>query len=99
MVDFKFIPVPTEDYDALGIGPDTVIQTSINDNGDLVVHVVTGEELEEFVCDGDCDGCPLAEADCDGECLSCPCYANCDDSDYTPPKGTHKPFSNRRGDF
>jgi len=58
MVDFKFIPVPTEDYDALGIGPDTVIQTSINDNGDLVVHVVTGEELEEFVCDGDCDGCP-----------------------------------------
>ena len=95
MESIKFIPVPSEDYDTLGIGPDTVLQTSMNENGDLVIHVVTGEELEEFVCDGNCDSCPVAETDCDSECLSCPCYANCADSDCIP-EGVCKSHGARR---
>ena len=91
MAEFKFLPIPTEDYDALGITADTVLQTGFNENGDLVIHAVTGEELEEFVCNGNCRSCPLADIDCDGECLSCPCYANCDDSDFTFPEGSAFP--------
>ena len=98
MADFKFIPVPAEEYDALGITADTVLQTGINESGDLVVHIITGEELEEFVCDGVCESCLLRDIDCDGECLSCPCYANCDDSDYKPPKGATS-HCGRREDF
>lgn len=89
MAQFKFIPIPAEDYDAWcsangthGIGPDTILETYITDDGALIVRRVTGEDLEEFICDGDCDSCPVADTDCDGDCLSCPCYACCDDSDY-----------------
>ena len=51
MVDFKFLPIPAEDYDALNISESSVIQTHLNDNGDLVIHLVSKEDLEEFVCD------------------------------------------------
>jgi len=87
MAEFKHIPIPSEEYDALGMSEDSVLQTGINGNGDLVVHVVTDDDMEEFVCDGDCGSCPLRDIDCDGECLSCPCYASCDDSDYVTSGG------------
>ena len=96
MSEFMFLPIPAEDYDALGISAGAVLQTSLNERGDLIIHVVTDDELEEFVCNGDCGSCPLADSDCDGECLSCPCYANCDDSDYTLPEGMCKSHGNRR---
>jgi len=87
MAQFKFLPVPAEDYDALGIGPDTILETSITGKGARLIRRVTGEDLEEFVCDGICDACPVADTDCDGECFGCPCYACCDDSGYTPKNG------------
>ena len=62
---------------------------------DIRVRKVTGEDLEEFVCSGDCDSCPVAETDCDGECFSCPCYANCEDSEYFR-EGVCKSHGNRR---
>jgi hypothetical protein len=110
MAEYQFLPPPTEDYkawlaanDCPGVTADTMLQTSLNGNGDLVFHIVIGEDLEEFVCDGDCESCPVADSDCDGECLSCPCYANCEDSDYTLPEGMCKSHGNRRdslpGDF
>lgn len=87
MAQFKFLPIPSEEYDALGISPNTILETRITDDGALIVRRVSGKDLEEFVCDGDCDFCPVADTDCDGDCLSCPCYACCDDSDYTPKEG------------
>jgi len=98
MAQFKFLPIPAEDYDALGIDSGTILETSITDDGTLTVRKVTGEDLEEFICNGDCDGCPVADTDCDGECFSCPCYACCDDSDYDPPKKERvcKSHGNRR---
>lgn len=83
MEKFKLIPIPAEDYDALGICPDTILETYITEDGALIVRRVTNDDLEEFVCDGNCDSCPIAENDCDGDCFSCPCYACCDDSNYT----------------
>ena len=84
MAEFKFLSIPAEDYEARGIGPGTVLETRLTDDGMLIIRCVTDEDTEEFVCVGDCYHCPVAETDCDGECLSCPCYACCDDSDYTP---------------
>ena len=84
MAHFKLLPIPAEDYDALGLTDNTILETHITDDGALVIRKVTGEDLEEFICDGNCEACPVADTDCDGECLSCPCYACCDDSDYTP---------------
>jgi len=48
MSEFKFFPIPAEDYDALGIGPDTILETSINDNGVLMIRVVSDEDLDDF---------------------------------------------------
>ena len=84
MANFKFIPIPAEDYDALGLTPDTILETRVTDDGALIVRPVDAVDLEEFVCDGDCDECPVAYNDCDYDCLSCPCYACCMDSDYKP---------------
>ncbi len=84
MSEFKFLPIPAEDYDALGIGPDTVLETRLTEEGVLIVRALTDDDMDEFACDGDCQSCPVAEVDCDGECFSCPCYANCDDSDFEP---------------
>ena len=83
MAKFKLLPIPAEDYDALGINSDTVLETYITDDGALIIRKVTDEILEELICDGDCDCCPVAEYDCDGVCFSCPCYPYCDDSNHT----------------
>jgi hypothetical protein len=103
MAEFRFLPVPAEDYEAWkaannipGVTADTVLQTSLNGRGDLVFHIVADEEMEDLVCNGDCEDCPLRDIDCDGECLACPCYANCEDSDYTLPEGMCKSHGNRR---
>lgn len=98
MAQFKCLPIPAEDYDALGIGPETILETRFTDDGALIVRKVTAQNLEEFACDGNCDSCPVAETDCGGDCFSCPCYANCDDSDYDSPKkeGVCKSHGTRR---
>lgn len=99
MSQIRLIPIPAEEYDALGIGPDTILETRINDDGALIICKVTEEDLEEFVCDGDCDSCPVAESDCDGDCFGCPCYACCDDSEYRMREdGICKSHGDRRGE-
>ena len=90
MAQIKFIPIPAEDYDALGINADTILETRVTNDGALIIRAVTDEDLEEFVCDGDCCSCPVADTDCDGDCFSCPCYACCDDSDYDGECRLHK---------
>jgi hypothetical protein len=68
MAEFRFLPVPAEDYEAWkaaghfpGFTADTVLQTSLGERGDLVFHIVADEELESFVCNGDCGSCPVAD--------------------------------------
>jgi hypothetical protein len=95
MAEYKFIPVPAEDFDALGININTVIQTYITEDGALVIRPVKEEDMEEFICDGDCSECPVSRTDCDGDCFSCPCYANCEDSEYLK-EGACKSHGDRR---
>lgn len=87
MAKFKLLPIPAQDYDALGITVDTVIETRITDDGLLVVRTVFDDDLDRFVCDGDCDDCPIDGSDCDRECSDCPCHASCDDSNLIKEEG------------
>ena len=61
MTEFKQISIPAEDYDALGIGSDTVLETYVTDDGALVIRVVTDEDLDSLICGDDCEGCPIRE--------------------------------------
>ncbi|MCL2213248.1 MAG: hypothetical protein FWB93_05415 [Oscillospiraceae bacterium] len=58
---FKLLPIPSEDYDALGITPNSTVETYIDHNGALVIRVVSNENLEDFECNGKCDCCPMQE--------------------------------------
>jgi hypothetical protein len=96
MAEFMLIPIPAEDYNALGITPNSILQTYVTPDGTLQIRAVSPGELEEFVCGGDCESCPVAVTDCDGECFACLCYANCGDSDYLPQEGACKSQGSRR---
>lgn len=70
-------PIPCELLDEIGLGEMEVIQMSVA-NDKLIIEKA---HTEGFVCDGDCNGCPLAELDCDGDCESCPCSSWCEESE------------------
>lgn len=74
---FLLLPVPLEDCIAAGIRENCVLQT-YTENGKLVISTVPAED---FVCNGDCESCPIAESDCNGDCENCPCFDDCDDAE------------------
>jgi hypothetical protein len=82
MADFKFLAIPAEDYDALGIDGDTVLQTYFDEQGRYIIQPTTPDDTEDFACNGDCEACPVAETECDHDCQACPCYVLCVDSDW-----------------
>lgn len=43
--------------------------------------IESAEVPEDFVCEGDCENCPLNEMDCDGNCEDCPCSGECEDAE------------------
>lgn len=49
-------------------------------DGDKIVIKVL-KDTGNFVCDGDCENCPIAETDCNGDCKNCPCFKECDDAE------------------
>ena len=57
MNQYRLLPVPAEDYDALGITPDSILETRVTDAGSLIVRAVTNDDLEDFICDDNCFGC------------------------------------------
>lgn len=75
---FALLSVPTELLEEAGICEGCLMQMSVAD-GMLIIEAV--EDLSDFVCDGDCDSCPVAEIDCDGDCENCPCADDCEESE------------------
>jgi len=59
MEEFKLIPIPAEDYDALGITPNSVLETCVTDSNALIVRVVKNEDMVDLVCGNDCECCPM----------------------------------------
>ncbi|MCQ4022415.1 MULTISPECIES: hypothetical protein [unclassified Ruminococcus] len=76
--DFVLLPVPLDDLIASGIDLDGVIQTSAGDGRIIIENVA---DMADFICDGDCESCPMSEIDCDGDCGNCPCFADCDEAE------------------
>lgn len=74
---FVLLPVPLEDCVAAGIYEGCILQ-SYTENGRLIISRVT---KEDFICDNDCESCPIADVDCDGDCRNCPCVNNCEDAE------------------
>ena len=82
MAQFRFIPIPAEDYEALGVSADRILQTYFTEDGALMIRAVDEDELADYVCGGDCEKCPLSDDVCDGDCESCPCYINGEDDEH-----------------
>ena len=74
---FVLLPVPLEDCAAAGICEGCILQ-SYTENGRLIISRVT---KEDFICDNDCESCPMSDVDCDGDCRNCPCVNNCEDAE------------------
>lgn len=75
---YILIPVPLEDVIDAELDLSGIIQTTVAD-GKIIIE--TPDISGEYVCDGDCESCPLNETDCDGDCENCPCNESCDESE------------------
>ena len=50
------------------------------EKGKVTMEKISPEDMN-FVCDGNCEGCPMLLLDCTGERAACPCNQNCDESE------------------
>lgn len=75
---FVMIPVPMEVLEESGIDIGDLVHFIAAD-GIVVMEAVT--DLSDFVCDGDCDNCPVDQIECNYDCDHCPCSGDCDESE------------------
>lgn len=75
---FVMIPVPYEVLEESGIGIGDLVHFIAAD-GIVVMEAVT--DLSDFVCDGDCENCPVDQIECNYDCDHCPCSGDCDESE------------------
>ena len=72
---FILVSVPLEMFLEAGINTESIIQVSARE-GKIIID--TPDTTEDYVCDRDCDNCPLNAAPCEFNCEDCLCEANCD---------------------
>ena len=89
-------PFAKGDYVSIGIRKDFLFEigAKADDNGnvdentcyevytdgdEIVIRIL--KDTDNFVCDGNCESCPIAETDCTGDCESCPCSKECEDAE------------------
>ena len=72
---FILVSVPLEMFLETGINTESIIQVSARE-GKIIID--TPDSIEDYVCDRDCESCPLNAVPCEFDCESCPCEANCD---------------------
>lgn len=76
---FALVPVPYEALVDAGIEIGEPLQFAVEEGKITMEHISTKEV--DFVCDGNCDECPMILLDCTGECADCPCNKICDESE------------------
>ena len=74
-VGYMFLAIPMEIVTKSGICDGQVLEFTA-EQGKISIRTV--EDTSDFVCDGDCENCPINETDCDGDCENCPCYEDCE---------------------
>lgn len=72
------LPVPAELLLEAGIMVNAPLQLYADGNRIIIENI---DDTEDFVCDGDCENCPIADIDCDGDCGTCTCNENCEESE------------------
>ena len=72
------IPVPAKLLLEAGIYEDDPMQMYADGRKIIIQNI---DDIKNFVCDNDCENCPIADTDCDGDCEGCPCNNNCDESE------------------
>ena len=76
---FALVPVPYEALVDAGIEIGDPLQFTVEEGKITMEHISMDET--DFVCDGNCEKCPMTLLDCTGECAACPCNQNCDESE------------------
>lgn len=76
---FALVPVPYEALVDAGIEIGEPLQFTV-EVGKITLEHISPDEMD-FVCDGNCEQCPMILLDCTGECAVCPCNENCDESE------------------
>ena len=77
-LNYVLLSVPLEAMEDAGIRPGSLLEIAAEKNK---VTIRAVEDLSDFVCDGDCENCPVNELDCDGACEQCPCKDKCEDAE------------------
>ncbi len=73
---YAFLSVPVEALEDAGISSGSLLEITAEENK-LIIRAVT--DMLDFVCDGDCENCPVNSTDCDGDCENCPCKDHCEE--------------------
>ena len=76
---FALVPVPYEALVDAGIEIGDPLQFTV-EKGKVTMEKISPEAMD-FVCDGNCEGCPMLLLDCTGECAVWPCNDFCDESE------------------
>lgn len=76
--NFVLLSVPAKMLAETGIFEGGGMKMSVEENRFIIEKA---DAPEDFVCDGDCEHCPLNETDCDGNCEDCPCSEECEDAE------------------
>lgn len=75
-----------QEYVLIAVPEQLLLEAGIFESDAILMYVsedrlVIEHDDEEFICDGDCEDCPMSDMDCDGECDACPCSESCDESE------------------
>lgn len=76
---FVLVPVPYEALVDAGIEIGEPLQFTVEE-GKITMEKISPEDMD-FVCDANCEDCPMLLLDCTGECAACPCNDICDESE------------------
>lgn len=74
--EYMFLAIPMEVIEESGVKDGQVLKFTA-EKGKITIQTV--DDTSDFVCDGDCENCPINETDCDGDCENCPCYEGCEE--------------------
>lgn len=70
------VDVDEDIKDTLGIYEETAFETYY-ENGHIVIRVIDEDDMEDFVCDEECELCPVRLNGCKSNCNKCACCCKC----------------------
>lgn len=76
--EMVMIAVPAETLLEAGIFEGEPMQMYVEGHRLIIENL---DDIDDFVCGGDCTDCPISEIDCDSSCENYPCWDECDDAE------------------